>query len=114
MKLEQIQKLFVGTWKGTDNGSYIPGEVNSWIVTRKSDETFVIKFTTFYSNGEVDNTEEIGTWRIEDNTYIELREDLSEDTYFFNFVTPNSIHFIDASESDPNPYNFIDYRILLD
>lgn len=116
MNKNQIAQLFVGTWKGTDNGLYIPGETNHWIVTRKPDGTFTIKYTTYYDNGFVDQVEEQGNWQIDNNNiFKEFKEGEKEpDLYFFNILTPTSIHFIDASGEDPNPYNFYDHKLMLD
>lgn len=116
MNKDQVNHFFVGTWKGTDNGMYIPGEINNWVVVRKTDGTFKIKYTTYYQNGFVDEVEEQGTWEIlENNIFKEFKSGESQpDLYFFNILTPNSIHYIDASGEDPIPYNFYDHRILLD
>jgi hypothetical protein len=115
MELEKIDKRFVGIWKGTDNGSYNVGEVNSWIVNRKEDGTFVIKFKTEYHNGSTELLEEKGQWWINGDLFYELKEKAKNyDCYVFSFINKDTIQFIDAQDDFEEPYSFLDKRMYLD
>jgi len=115
MELEKIDKRFVGTWKGTDNGTYNIGEVNSWFVNRKEDGTFSIKFQTEYHNGSIERLEEVGTWWIESDFFFELKEDAdAHECYVFSFINGETIQFIDAQDDFEEPYTFLDRRVYLD
>jgi len=115
MGLEKGDKRFVGIWKGTDNGSYHIGEVNSWVVNRKEDGTFSIKFQTEYQNGSIEKLDESGTWWIEGEVFFELKESAdSYDCYVFSFINSDTIQFIDAQDDFEEPYTFLDRRLYLD
>lgn len=115
MELEKKDKHFVGIWRGTDNGTYNIGEINSWIVNRRVDGTFTIKFKTEFQSGSIEHLEESGTWWIEGDLFFELKNDAdSYDCYVFTFINPDTIQFIDGDDEFEEPYTFLDRRIYLD
>ena len=107
---------FVGVWKGTDHGKFFKGETNSWVVNRKGDGTFTISFQTIHSDSHVTYSEEVGFWCVKGGEYFEYKEsDEKIDCYSFMFHSKDSIHFvINEPETKEEPYNFIDYKVILD
>lgn len=107
---------FVGVWKGTDHGKFFKGETNSWIINRKADGTMYITFKTIHADDEVTYAEEKGVWCVIGDEYFEFREsDQNKDQYSFLFLSNNSIHFtINEEKSGEEPYNFVDFKMLLD
>ena len=115
MELDKVDKRFVGIWKGTDNGSYNVGEINSWVVNRGADGTFNIKFKTEFQSGSVEYLEESGMWWIEGDLFFELKNDAdTHDCYVFSFINTDTIQFIDADDEFEEPYTFLDRRVYLD
>ncbi|UYW02235.1 hypothetical protein K5I29_04855 [Flavobacterium agricola] len=113
--MKEIDSRFVGMWKGTDNGSYFVGEVNSWILNRYENGVFKIQFTTQYANGGVETLEEQGEWWVTDRLFYELKEKATHyECYAFVVLSPNTIQFIDTQDDFDEPYTFLDQRIMLD
>jgi len=111
-----VDERFVGVWKGTDHGKFFKGETNSWIVNRKADGTFSISFKTIHSDDHITYSEEEGYWYVKGDEYFEYKEsDEKIDRYSFLFYSKDSIHFIiNEAKSKEEPYNFIDYKLILD
>ena len=112
----EVDKRFVGVWKGTDHGKFFKGETNSWVVNRKADGTFMISFKTIHSDEMVTYTEEKGVWGVKGDEYFEFREsDEKKDQYSFLFLSNESVHFIiNEEKAGEEPYNFVDFKMLLD
>lgn len=112
----QIDSRFVGVWKGTDHGKFFKGETNSWVINRKADGTLMIHFKTINSDESETYSEEVGYWCVKGDEYFEYREsDDKKDQYSFIFLSNDLVHFIiNESEEREEPYNFIDYKVILD
>lgn len=111
-----LDERFVGVWKGTDHGKFFKDETNSWVVNRRSDGTLNISFMTIKTDEETSYSEEVGYWYVKDGEYFEYKEsDDKIDCYTFLFHSKDSIHFIiKEAETKEEPYNFIDYKVILD
>lgn len=109
-------KRFVGNWSGTDHGKFFKGETNSWKVSRRIDGTFTVTFKTIHADDTITFTEDEGYWGVNNEDYYEFREsDDTADHYTFLFLSKDSIHFIiNEKLKEEEPYNFVDFRLLLD
>ncbi len=58
---KQVDKRFVGTWTGSENGQQIDGMSKSWEMKRFEDGTFILDFT-YTQFGESKNLQETGNW----------------------------------------------------
>lgn len=112
----RIDERFVGVWRGTDHGKFFKGETNSWIVNRRADGTFMISFKTIHADDNITYSEEEGFWCIKENDYYEYKEsDEKMDRYSFLFLAKDSIHFtINEPLLKEEPYNFVDFKVILD
>lgn len=115
IKSINADKRFVGNWSGTDHGKFFKGETNSWTVNRKIDGTFTVTFRTIHQDDTVTFSEDKGFWGVDDQDYYEFREaDKEADHYTFLFLSKDSIHFIiNEKLREEEPYNFVDFRMLL-
>lgn len=115
IKSIDVDKRFSGIWSGTDHGKFFKGETNSWVVNRKMDGTFTVSFKTIHSDDSVTYSQDNGFWGVRDNDYFEYREsDEKADHYTYLFLSKDSIHFtINEEIKEEEPYNFTDYKMLL-
>lgn len=116
LKSTNPDKRFVGNWSGTDHGKFFKGETNSWTVNRKVDGTFTVTFKTIHQDDTITFLEDKGFWGVNNQDYYEYRDsDEQADHYTFLFLSKDSIHFIiNEKIQEEEPYNFIDFRSLLD
>lgn len=116
LKSTSPDKRFVGSWSGTDHGKFFKGETNSWTVNRKVDGTFTVTFKTIHQDDTITFLEDKGFWGVNNQDYYEYRDsDEQADHYTFLFLSKDSIHFIiNEKIQEEEPYNFIDFRSLLD
>ena len=108
-----IDSRFVGKWKGSDEGKVIPGQINFWLMHRKSDGTFEIFFETHFENGAVEKSYESGNWYVIDCVFYEYREsDDHTDRYQYEFLSPQIIQYIEIDPQNQTPYMFKDFKLM--
>lgn len=107
-----IDPRFVGKWKGSDQGKIFDGEINSWVMQRKSDGTFEIFFETYYEDGTKVQTHETGIWYVSNGIFYEYRDsDEDVDSYHFEFLSSKIIQFIEVDNSTNHLNMFVDYKL---
>lgn len=109
-----IDYRLVGVWKGEEKDNQEEGMSKSWMMTRKNDGTFILKFK-FTINGKTKNTEEKGKWWIEGNKFFEYHEtsDLT-DVYSYIIISNDKVKFKAENlslEHNNENYEFIDERV---
>lgn len=108
-----IDARFVGKWKGSDEGKMVAGEINFWMMHRKSDGTFEIIFETHYEDGTAEQFFETGNWYVINDVFYEYREsDEQIDSYQFEFLSPQIIQFIEVNSETEDLYSFKDYKLI--
>lgn len=103
---EETREIFVGTWKG----EYVDGEghkVRSWVQTRSTDGTYVIRFVHYTEQGIL-HTMGKGKWWLEGGRFYEIAPETMEapDVYDFEIISRDEIRFDSVTTS----YSFTDQR----
>ena len=83
-----IDKRLVGKWKGTETNQQEFGLKKDWIVTRKIDGTYNIKFTFTDAENNVSESEYDGIWWIEDGDFYEM-DLINEETDVYDYLVEN-------------------------
>ncbi|AQY23194.1 hypothetical protein CYV15_07420 [Riemerella anatipestifer] len=110
---KQVDKRFVGTWTGSENGQQIDGMSKSWEMKRFEDGTFILDFT-YTQFGESENLQETGNWWVENGKFNEFHDESGKtDVYQYEIINKNQIRFISESISvdmNTDKYEFVDTR----
>lgn len=105
----------IGTWKGSEKNNQIEGVSKSWIMIRKSNGTYKIKFSTKDEEGNSQSFEEKGKWWTSGNQLFEQYEGSDKPAvYTYNILDDKTIYFkmtTSDTEFNNNNYEFIDKKI---
>lgn len=103
----------IGTWKGSEKNNQIDGVSKNWIMIRKSNGTYKIKFSTKDEEGNSQSFEEKGKWWTSGSQLFEQYEGSDKPAvYTYKILDEKTIHFkISDTEFNNNNYEFIDTKI---
>lgn len=105
----------IGTWKGSEKNNQIDGVSKNWIMIRKSNGTYKIKFSTKDEEGNSQSFEEKGKWWTSGNQLFEQYEGSDKPAvYTYKILDDKTIHFkmiTSDTEFNNNNYEFIDIKI---
>lgn len=110
---KQIDSRLAGEWAGSETDKQIAGMTKEWIMTRKSDGTFVLDFT-FTQDGETNKNKETGNWWVQDGKFFEEHSESGmADIYTYEVLDKNRIKFKavhNSMDMNTESYEFIDTR----
>lgn len=118
----EIDKRFIGKWKGSNNVSYgdIPTS-SSWITEFKEDGTVSLDFVFVNLNtNDTTKYKETGNWYVKDfgfeKVYYEFQNSTQTlDSYHYEFKNNDEIYFklkMSDSKIVPSDYEFTSYRLI--
>jgi hypothetical protein len=105
----------IGTWKGSEKNNQIDGVKKSWIMIRKSNGSYKIKFSTKDEEGNSQTFEEKGKWWTSGNQLFEQYEGSDKPAvYTYKILDDKTIYFkmtTADTEFNNSNYEFIDTKI---
>lgn len=111
---QSIDPKLVGVWYGNEKDQQSTGVEKKWVMNRKEDGTYTIKFE-FLENGTRDDLEEYGIWWVKGNKFYEKSSQSKKpDIYTYEAIGDDQIKFKSLSLTSPLDapfYEFIDTRV---
>lgn len=111
---KSIDPKLVGVWYGNEKDQQSTGVEKKWVMNRKEDGTYTIKFE-FLENGTRDDLEESGIWWVNGNKFYEKSSQSKKpDIYAYEVIDNDQIKFKSLSLTiplDAPVYEFIDNRV---
>jgi hypothetical protein len=111
---ESIDTRLVGTWYGSEKNQQIADTEKKWVMDRRADGTYNIKFE-FIENGISEKNEEFGIWWVKGDKFYEKGSTTKKaDIYTYEVINADQIKFKSVNLTLPtntNEYEFIDTRI---